>query len=84
MLKRLLFGLGREYYWWNGIYTVFAYWRANILVMPYYLYGFISGNYSGIRIFDRVMASLNALIFSAYTTLVFAIFDSEFNQKELL
>lgn len=84
ILKNLLFGLGWEYYWKNSIYFVFSFWRTNLIIMPLFFYGVLSGNYSGLNIYNSNLRMLTSLLFSVYTTMVFALADKETSWKELL
>lgn len=84
LFKNLLFGLGWEYYWKNSIYFVYSFWWTNLIIMPLFFYGALSGNYSGLNIYNSNLRMLTSLLFSVYTTMVFALSDKETSWKELI
>eukprot|EP00347_Sterkiella_histriomuscorum_P008769 403343827 len=81
-LQNLLFVHGRESYRRNSYLICYMFYKNALYVMPQFWYGIVN-TFSGQTLYESWVYQLFNIVFTALPIMWYALFDSEFDRKDL-
>jgi len=83
ILQRLLFYHGRENYRKNSFTILYSFYKNALPVIAIFWYGFLS-LFSGVQIYEDLSYQAYNVLFSSFPIIIYAVYDAQYSDKELL